>query len=108
MHNVWLRVKFLKFIGHDKLEHNNGNFIFKFGLRQKTRITFLTSLFVKNFSDYILKYSFHIFFTGTLGKVHLSCLERWLNMCERQHCEICRYQFEAKRKRRYTICQAIR
>ncbi|KAK9504648.1 hypothetical protein O3M35_010935 [Rhynocoris fuscipes] len=45
---------------------------------------------------------------GTLGKVHLSCLERWLNMCGRQHCEICRYQFQAKRKKRYGICQAIR
>ncbi|CAH1403683.1 unnamed protein product [Nezara viridula] len=46
--------------------------------------------------------------TGTLGKVHLSCLERWLNMCGRQYCEICRFQFQAVRKRRYGICQSIR
>ncbi|XP_014245384.1 E3 ubiquitin-protein ligase MARCH3-like isoform X2 [Cimex lectularius] len=45
---------------------------------------------------------------GTLGKVHLSCLERWLNICGRQHCEICKFEFSAKRRRRYSVLQSVR
>ncbi|BES95256.1 RINGv [Nesidiocoris tenuis] len=45
---------------------------------------------------------------GTLGKVHLSCLEKWLNFCGRQHCEICKYHFQVTRTRRYGIAQSVR
>ncbi|KAL1132392.1 hypothetical protein AAG570_010347 [Ranatra chinensis] len=45
---------------------------------------------------------------GTLGKVHLSCLERWLNMCGREYCELCHFQFSAHRSRRYGLFQSIR
>uniref|UniRef100_A0A0A9W913 E3 ubiquitin-protein ligase MARCH3 n=1 Tax=Lygus hesperus TaxID=30085 RepID=A0A0A9W913_LYGHE len=45
---------------------------------------------------------------GTLGKVHLSCLEKWLNFCGRQYCEICKYHFQVKKTRRYGIAQSLR
>ena len=32
--------------------------------------------------------------TGTVGLVHLSCLEKWLSTIGSQSCELCHYEFQ--------------
>lgn len=34
---------------------------------------------------------------GTIGLVHISCLERWLSESRSNRCEICRYEFKVNR-----------
>jgi len=34
--------------------------------------------------------------TGTMGLVHASCLEQWLQVSQRLDCEICRHKFNTK------------
>ncbi|XP_057323864.1 E3 ubiquitin-protein ligase MARCHF2 [Microplitis mediator] len=45
---------------------------------------------------------------GTLEYVHLSCLERWLNQSCRNHCELCRYRFNAVETPRYHWQESLR
>ncbi|XP_074095067.1 uncharacterized protein LOC141524847 isoform X1 [Cotesia typhae] len=45
---------------------------------------------------------------GTLAYVHLSCLERWLNQSCRNHCELCRYRFNAVETPRYHWKESLR
>lgn len=42
-----------------------------------------------------------------MGNVHLSCLERWLNECSEDRCELCLFRFTAEQTRRYTVWQSI-
>ncbi|CAK9817944.1 E3 ubiquitin-protein ligase MARCHF3 [Anthophora plagiata] len=44
---------------------------------------------------------------GTMGAVHLKCLERWLEESNRSNCELCRYQFHVKRTLRYHVLHSI-
>ncbi|CAB0020684.1 unnamed protein product, partial [Nesidiocoris tenuis] len=39
---------------------------------------------------------------GTMGKVHRSCLERWLSLLNSSECEICRHKFKVHRYLRPT------
>ncbi|XP_069138021.1 uncharacterized protein [Argopecten irradians] len=36
--------------------------------------------------------------TGSVGKIHLSCLQRWLGSSNKTKCEICDFQFTLERK----------
>eukprot|EP00093_Oithona_nana_P009373 09373.XXX_301164_301776_1 [CDS] Oithona nana genome sequencing. len=62
--------------------------------------------------------------TGTVGLVHLSCLEKWLSTIGSQSCELCKYEFqidcktksirewfqalkEDRKERRYVICDLV-
>ncbi|XP_033749173.1 uncharacterized protein LOC117333862 [Pecten maximus] len=36
--------------------------------------------------------------SGSVGKIHLSCLQRWLGSSNKTRCEICDFQFTLKRK----------
>lgn len=38
--------------------------------------------------------------SGTMGLMHKSCLEKWLSQCNKNHCEICNFEFDIKRKAR--------
>lgn len=45
---------------------------------------------------------------GSLGFVHLSCLERWLNQSGRSNCELCGFKYNSVRTLRYTLCESCR
>ncbi|XP_034941786.1 E3 ubiquitin-protein ligase MARCH3-like [Chelonus insularis] len=44
---------------------------------------------------------------GTMGAIHLSCLERWLEESNRSSCELCGYQFDIERTPRYSALRSI-
>lgn len=44
---------------------------------------------------------------GSMGYVHLSCLERWLNQSSRSYCELCKYQYSAVETKRYGLCEGL-
>lgn len=44
---------------------------------------------------------------GSIGHVHLSCLERWLNECGVGMCELCQFQFNVDRTLRYTAWRSL-
>ncbi|KAF0707303.1 E3 ubiquitin-protein ligase MARCH3-like [Aphis craccivora] len=44
---------------------------------------------------------------GSVGNVHLSCLERWINECGVDRCELCLFQFTSDQTRRYTVWQSL-
>ncbi|XP_046669507.1 uncharacterized protein LOC124360172 isoform X1 [Homalodisca vitripennis] len=44
---------------------------------------------------------------GSMGCVHIGCLEQWLNISSHTFCELCSYKFEVIQVRRYTFCQSI-
>lgn len=41
--------------------------------------------------------------TGTMGMLHVSCLERWLGSSNTTKCEICQFQFVVQKKPRPLI-----
>ncbi|XP_071107507.1 uncharacterized protein [Haliotis cracherodii] len=41
--------------------------------------------------------------TGSVGALHLTCLERWLGTSNTTRCEICKYEFKVERKPRPII-----
>lgn len=45
--------------------------------------------------------------TGTLGYVHFTCLEGWLNQASRDYCELCHFRFQASQSRRYSMLQSL-
>ena len=45
---------------------------------------------------------------GTIAYVHLSCLERWLNVNGRHTCELCQYEFKVVQTPRYRMLEALR
>ncbi|EEB11481.1 membrane-associated RING finger protein, putative [Pediculus humanus corporis] len=45
---------------------------------------------------------------GTLAYVHFKCLERWLNCSSRISCELCHFQYDTLKTRRYTLYQSLR
>ena len=47
------------------------------------------------------------FFKGTMGAVHLKCLERWLEESNRNSCELCGHQFVVRRTPRYHVLHSI-
>ncbi|XP_076180435.1 E3 ubiquitin-protein ligase MARCHF3 [Ptiloglossa arizonensis] len=44
---------------------------------------------------------------GTMGAVHLKCLERWLEESNRNSCELCGHQFLVARTPRYHVLHSI-
>ncbi|XP_033217209.1 E3 ubiquitin-protein ligase MARCH2-like [Belonocnema kinseyi] len=44
---------------------------------------------------------------GTIGAIHLTCLEQWLEESNRKSCELCRYEFQVERTPRYRALQSI-
>ena len=36
--------------------------------------------------------------TGTMGMLHISCLEQWLGSSKTTKCEICQFQFSVLKK----------
>uniref|UniRef100_A0A1B6MFQ1 RING-CH-type domain-containing protein n=1 Tax=Graphocephala atropunctata TaxID=36148 RepID=A0A1B6MFQ1_9HEMI len=44
---------------------------------------------------------------GSMGCVHIGCLEHWLNISSHTFCELCSYKFEVIQVRRYTFFQSI-
>ncbi|XP_025190914.1 E3 ubiquitin-protein ligase MARCH3-like, partial [Melanaphis sacchari] len=47
------------------------------------------------------------FCKGSVGNVHLTCLERWINECGVDRCELCHFQFASDQTRRYTVLQSL-
>lgn len=45
--------------------------------------------------------------SGTVGMVHVGCLEEWLSGSSREHCELCFGKFKIVRTLKYTCCQSI-
>ncbi|XP_054257365.1 uncharacterized protein LOC128982431 [Macrosteles quadrilineatus] len=45
---------------------------------------------------------------GTMGCVHIRCLEQWLNFSSLNFCELCSYRFEVIQVRRYSLLKSIR
>ncbi|XP_046672031.1 E3 ubiquitin-protein ligase MARCHF2-like [Homalodisca vitripennis] len=43
---------------------------------------------------------------GSMGYVHFTCLERWLNQASRDSCELCHYRFNAVQSRRYSLLRS--
>ncbi|KAK0075921.1 hypothetical protein PV325_006173 [Microctonus aethiopoides] len=44
---------------------------------------------------------------GTMGAIHLLCLERWLEESNRSSCELCGYRFDVERTPRYRALRSI-
>ncbi|XP_060830180.1 E3 ubiquitin-protein ligase MARCHF3-like [Bombus pascuorum] len=44
---------------------------------------------------------------GTMGAIHLKCLEHWLEESNRNSCELCGHQFEIRRTPRYHVLHSI-
>ncbi|XP_072751340.1 E3 ubiquitin-protein ligase MARCHF3 [Anoplolepis gracilipes] len=44
---------------------------------------------------------------GTMGAIHLKCLERWLEESNRNSCELCGYEFQVERTPRYKVLRSI-
>ncbi|VVC27778.1 Zinc finger, RING-CH-type,Zinc finger, RING/FYVE/PHD-type [Cinara cedri] len=44
---------------------------------------------------------------GSMGHVHLSCLERWLNENGVGRCELCHFEFNVEERLRYTAGRAL-
>jgi len=44
---------------------------------------------------------------GTMGAIHLKCLERWLEESNRNDCELCGYKFRVERTPRYKVLRSI-
>ncbi|XP_012272856.2 E3 ubiquitin-protein ligase MARCH3-like [Orussus abietinus] len=44
---------------------------------------------------------------GTMGAIHLKCLERWLEESNRNSCELCGHLFQVQRTPRYHALQSI-
>lgn len=44
---------------------------------------------------------------GTMGAIHLACLERWLEESNRNSCELCGHVFDVERTLRYRALQSI-
>lgn len=65
------------------------------------------------FCTVLLLYCFHPILnvcslvTGSVGHVHLTCLEKWLNECGDDKCELCLFRFQAERTRRYTALRSM-
>ncbi|XP_022173652.1 E3 ubiquitin-protein ligase MARCH3-like [Myzus persicae] len=47
------------------------------------------------------------FCKGSVGNIHLTCLERWINECGIDRCELCLFQFTSDQTRRYTVWQSL-
>lgn len=45
---------------------------------------------------------------GTVGTVHLQCLERWLNESQSNYCDLCSYCFDTDTKLRFSCFESIR
>lgn len=48
-----------------------------------------------------------ILILGTMGCVHVACLEQWLNYSHNNSCELCSYRFEVVQIRRYPLFSSI-
>lgn len=48
-----------------------------------------------------------ILFQGTIGLVHMSCLEKWLSMSNTHSCELCGYNFQTLRTPKYRVLYSI-
>ena len=46
-------------------------------------------------------------YQGTIGAIHQTCLEQWLEESNRNSCELCRYEFQLERTLRYRALQSI-
>ncbi|XP_076397861.1 E3 ubiquitin-protein ligase MARCHF3 isoform X1 [Megachile rotundata] len=44
---------------------------------------------------------------GTMGAIHLKCLERWLEESNRNNCELCGHRYEVRRTPRYHVLHSI-
>ncbi|XP_043282761.1 E3 ubiquitin-protein ligase MARCHF2-like [Venturia canescens] len=44
---------------------------------------------------------------GTMGAIHLACLERWLEESNRKSCELCGHEFEVERTPRHPALRSI-
>ncbi|XP_029050796.1 E3 ubiquitin-protein ligase MARCHF3-like isoform X1 [Osmia bicornis bicornis] len=44
---------------------------------------------------------------GTMGAIHLKCLEHWLEESNRNSCELCGHQYEVRRTPRYHVLYSI-
>ncbi|KAK6637852.1 hypothetical protein RUM44_008274 [Polyplax serrata] len=44
---------------------------------------------------------------GTIGLVHMSCLEKWLSMSNTHSCELCGYNFQTLRSPKYRVLYSI-
>lgn len=49
----------------------------------------------------------NLFILGTMGCVHVACLEQWLNFSHNNACELCSYRFEVVQVRRYSLFSSI-
>ena len=47
------------------------------------------------------------FFQGTIGLVHMACLEKWLAMSNTRSCELCGYNYQTVRTPKYTVIYSI-
>ncbi|KAG5305579.1 MARH3 ligase, partial [Acromyrmex insinuator] len=44
---------------------------------------------------------------GTMGAIHLKCLERWLEESNRNSCELCGHEFRMERTPRYKVLRSV-
>ncbi|XP_051168023.1 E3 ubiquitin-protein ligase MARCHF2-like [Leptopilina boulardi] len=44
---------------------------------------------------------------GSIGAIHLTCLEKWLEESNRSSCELCGHEFQVERTLRYRVIESI-
>lgn len=52
-------------------------------------------------------FGFIFYLQGTIGLVHMSCLEKWLSMSNTHSCELCGYNFQTVRTPKYCVLYSI-
>lgn len=45
---------------------------------------------------------------GSVGKVHITCLEKWLQESRTDYCDLCFYQYRLEKVPRYTTWESLR
>ncbi|XP_043465795.1 E3 ubiquitin-protein ligase MARCHF2-like, partial [Leptopilina heterotoma] len=55
--------------------------------------------------NYIYNRTVHL--QGTVGAIHLTCLEKWLEESNRSSCELCGHDFQVERTLRYGVAESI-
>jgi len=68
---------------------------------------FLNLYAKKNITIHYISKNILFVWIGSVGNIHLTCLERWINECGIDRCELCLFQFTSDQTRRYTVWQSL-
>lgn len=79
-------------------------FVYKRGIVLKIGIL---SCNFELFTSYIHNDFFFHFLKGSIGAIHLTCLEKWLEESNRSSCELCGHEFQVERTLRYRVIESI-